>query len=33
MIAYTTLGTNDFPRATAFYDKLLGALGAANHHA
>ena len=28
MIAYTTLGTNDFPRATAFYDKLLGALGA-----
>ena len=28
MIAYTTLGTNDFPRATAFYDKLLGGLGA-----
>ncbi len=28
MIAYTTLGTNDFPRAAAFYDKLLGALGA-----
>jgi catechol 2,3-dioxygenase-like lactoylglutathione lyase family enzyme len=28
MIAYTTLGTNDFPRATAFYDRLLGALGA-----
>lgn len=27
MIAYTTLGTNDFPRATAFYDRLLGALG------
>lgn len=28
MIAYATLGTNDFPRAAAFYDKLLGALGA-----
>lgn len=28
MIAYATLGTNDFPRATAFYDQLLGALGA-----
>ena len=28
MIAYTTLGTNDFPRATAFYDQLLAGLGA-----
>lgn len=28
MIAYTTLGTNDLPRAAAFYDKLLGELGA-----
>jgi catechol 2,3-dioxygenase-like lactoylglutathione lyase family enzyme len=28
MIGYVTLGTNDLPRATAFYDKLLGALGA-----
>lgn len=28
MLAYTTLGTNDFPRATAFYDQLLGAMGA-----
>jgi catechol 2,3-dioxygenase-like lactoylglutathione lyase family enzyme len=28
MIAYTTFGTNDFAKATAFYDKLLGALGA-----
>lgn len=28
MIGYVTLGTNDLPRATSFYDKLLGALGA-----
>jgi catechol 2,3-dioxygenase-like lactoylglutathione lyase family enzyme len=28
MIGYITLGTNDVPRAVAFYDKLLGALGA-----
>jgi len=28
MIGYVTLGTNDLPRATAFYDALLGALGA-----
>lgn len=28
MIGYVTLGTNDLPRAIAFYDKLLGALGA-----
>jgi catechol 2,3-dioxygenase-like lactoylglutathione lyase family enzyme len=28
MIAYTTLGTNNFERATAFYDQLLGAIGA-----
>jgi catechol 2,3-dioxygenase-like lactoylglutathione lyase family enzyme len=28
MIGYVTLGTNDFPRAVAFYDKLLGSLGA-----
>lgn len=28
MIAYTTLGTNDLGRAAAFYDKLLGELGA-----
>ena len=28
MIGYVTLGTNDFPRAVAFYDKLLGAMGA-----
>ncbi len=28
MIGYTTLGTNDLPRATAFYDALLGELGA-----
>ena len=28
MIGYVTLGTNDLPKATAFYDKLLGALGA-----
>lgn len=28
MIGYTTLGTNDLERATAFYDALLGELGA-----
>lgn len=28
MIGYVTLGTNDLPRATKFYDELLGALGA-----
>jgi len=28
VIGYVTLGTNDLPRATAFYDALLGELGA-----
>jgi catechol 2,3-dioxygenase-like lactoylglutathione lyase family enzyme len=28
MIGYVTLGTNDFARATRFYDTLLGELGA-----
>lgn len=28
MIGYTTLGTNDLPRAAAFYDTLLAELGA-----
>ena len=28
MIGYVTLGTNDLPRAAAFYDELLGCLGA-----
>ena len=28
MIGYVTLGTNDLPRAAAFYDKLLGKIGA-----
>lgn len=27
MIGYTTLGTNDLPRAAAFYDELLAELG------
>ena len=27
MIAYTTLGTNDLPRAAAFYDELLALIG------
>lgn len=27
MIGYTTLGTNDLPRAAAFYDALFGAMG------
>ena len=29
MIAYSTLGTNDMDRSIAFYDAVLGALGAA----
>jgi predicted lactoylglutathione lyase len=28
MISYVTFGTNDLPRATAFYDALLGEMGA-----
>ena len=28
MIGYVTLGTNDLPRAVAFYDALFGAMGA-----
>jgi catechol 2,3-dioxygenase-like lactoylglutathione lyase family enzyme len=28
MVGYTTLGTNDLPRAIAFYDALLGDIGA-----
>jgi catechol 2,3-dioxygenase-like lactoylglutathione lyase family enzyme len=28
MIGYVTLGTNDLPRASAFYDALLGEIGA-----
>ena len=28
MIGYVTLGTNDLPRAAAFYDSLLGLVGA-----
>jgi catechol 2,3-dioxygenase-like lactoylglutathione lyase family enzyme len=28
MIGYVTLGTNDLPRATAFYDALFGSIGA-----
>ena len=28
MIGYVTLGTNDLERALAFYDELLGAIGA-----
>ncbi len=28
MIGYVTRGTNDFPTAVAFYDELLGKLGA-----
>ncbi|ALT78601.1 VOC family protein [Paucibacter sp. KCTC 42545] len=27
MIGYTTLGTNDLPRASAFYDEVFGVLG------
>jgi catechol 2,3-dioxygenase-like lactoylglutathione lyase family enzyme len=29
MIGYVTLGSNDLPRARAFYDALLGEIGAA----
>jgi predicted lactoylglutathione lyase len=28
MIGYVTIGTNDLPRAAAFYDALLGEMGA-----
>ena len=28
MIGYVTLGTNDFPRAVAFYDALFASIGA-----
>ncbi|MBK7687309.1 MAG: VOC family protein [Rhodocyclaceae bacterium] len=28
MIGYVTVGTNDFPRAVEFYEKLFGSLGA-----
>jgi len=28
MIGYVTFGTNDMPRASAFYDALLGVIGA-----
>ena len=28
MIGYVTLGTNDLPRAAAFYDAVLGVIGA-----
>lgn len=28
MIGYVTLGTNDLPKAAAFYDDLLGSIGA-----
>lgn len=28
MIGYVTLGTNDLPRAAAFYDDVLGVIGA-----
>ena len=28
MLAYTTIGTNDLPRAAAFYDQLLSLIGA-----
>ena len=28
MIGYVTIGTNDLPRATQFYDQLLADLGA-----
>jgi catechol 2,3-dioxygenase-like lactoylglutathione lyase family enzyme len=28
MIGYITVGTNDLPRATKFYDELLGTIGA-----
>ena len=32
MIGYVTLGTNDLPRAAAFYDALLGEIGATCLH-
>ncbi len=28
MIGYVSVGTNDFKRAVAFYDKLMAAMGA-----
>ena len=28
MLAYATIGTNDLPRAAAFYDEVLGIIGA-----
>ena len=31
MIGYVTLGSNDFARAAAFYDALLGVIGAKRH--
>ncbi len=31
MIGYVTLGTNDPPRVAAFYDALLGEIGAKRH--
>ncbi|WP_404400419.1 VOC family protein [Pelagibacterium halotolerans] len=33
MIGYITLGTNNLDRATAFYDTLLGAMGAGRAYA
>ncbi len=30
MIGYVTVGTNDFARACAFYDALLGEMGGAS---
>ena len=32
MIGYVTLGTNDFERSKAFYDKVLAVLGAQRTH-
>ena len=32
MIGYVTLGTNDFERSKAFYDKVLAVLGAKRTH-
>ena len=31
MIGYVTLGTNDLPRAAAFYDALLSLIGAGRY--
>ena len=28
MLAYATIGSNDLPRAAAFYDEVLGIIGA-----